>query len=243
MFLVSLILAFILGFIAWFISTLSAGGAVSLLMPILAFTISAELIPPTVTTAALLANPTRVFSFWRCIHWPIASRLIIGSIIGAAVGASLYLHLPSQWLLICIGLFLISTPLQYRFGKSQTSFPMPQILFIPLGFIVALISGMIGGSGAIYNPFLLNSGLQKEALIATKAINSFIMQLVKLISYSTIGALTLDSFVLGVTVGVGGALSIFYAKNHLAKIEHKQFHQYALILMFISGCLLIVKAL
>lgn len=237
-----LILGVICGFIAWFISAISAGGAVSLLMPILAFTISAELIPPVVTTAAIIANPMRVFSFWQWIHWPIAGRLIIGSVIGAALGASLFIYLPTQWLTLLIGLFLITTPLQYRFGQSKRSFNMSIKLFTPLGFIVAFISGLIGGSGPVYNPFLLNAGLEKEELIATKAVNSFIMQLVKLIGYGALSALTLDSVSLGIAIGVGGALSIGTATKYLARIEHKDFQRYTLIMMFIAGGALIIKS-
>ena len=53
--------------------------------------------------------------------------------------------------------------------------------FFPLGLIVSFLSGLIGATGPIHNPFMINYGITKEYLIGTKAVNSLSMQITKLI--------------------------------------------------------------
>lgn len=238
-----LLICFILGFIAWFISTIAAGGAATLLMPILAYSDWAYATAPIITLAAIVANPTRAITFRKHIHWPIAKRLILGSVIGAFIGASLFVQLPVFRVKLLIAIFLISTIFQYRFGRKAISFDLPHWLLTPISAIVAFVSGLIGGSGPVLNTFLLNAGLQKEQLIATKAINSLIMQIAKLLTYGIIGVISFEIGTLGIAIGLGGAASIFLAKHYLARIDHQRFHQYTLILMFFAGVLMLINLL
>ena len=233
----------LLGLGAWFFSTIAAGGAATLLIPVLGFIIAAELIAPSITVAALFANPTRALLFRHHANWSVIRWLLSGSIVGSLLGAYLFTKADSQLLQILIGLFLISTVFQYRFGKSKRSFPMRLSWFFPLGFFVSIISGLVGAAGPVYNPFMLNYGLEKEVLVATKAFNSFIMQLSKLIGYFIFGALTVDIGVTGVAIGLGAIAGIYLAKKHLLNINEDRFRQYTLILMPICGMALIIKAL
>jgi uncharacterized membrane protein YfcA len=91
---------------------------------------------------------------------------------GTVLGAVIFSNIKLEWLQIIVGLFLISTIFQYRFGKKERSLEMKLIWFIPLGFIVELLTTIIGAVGPVLNPFCLNYGLQKEKMIATKTMNS-----------------------------------------------------------------------
>lgn len=242
MILLIVIVLFFLGLGSWFFSTVAAGGAATLLIPVLGFIVAAEMIAPSITVAALFANPTRALLFRHDANWQVIRFLVTGSITGALVGAYLFTQVDAQWLQILIGVFLISTVAQYRFGKSRRSFPMKLSWFFPLGFIVAFISGLIGAAGPVYNPFMLNYGLEKEALVATKAINSLIMQISKLLGYGIFGALTLNIGIYGVAIGLGAMVGIYLAKKHLLTINEDRFRQYTLILMPLCGVALIIKA-
>jgi len=44
---------------------------------------------------------------------------------------------------VLAGLFLISTVVQFRFGKRERSFNMRRWAFLPVGFVVSLVSGII----------------------------------------------------------------------------------------------------
>ena len=57
------LLLFIFGLIAWFFSTVAAGGAATLLIPIISFLIGAQMVAPIISIAALIANPSRAVIF------------------------------------------------------------------------------------------------------------------------------------------------------------------------------------
>ena len=83
----SFLLLFALGLISWFFSTIAAGGAATILIPFIAFTLGAQIVAPTISMAALIANPTRVYAFRKNINWQIICYLLPGSIIGGILGA------------------------------------------------------------------------------------------------------------------------------------------------------------
>lgn len=236
------LLLFVAGAIAWMISTVAAGGAAMLLIPILGLSMSAQSVAPVITVASLMANPSRTFVFWQYIHWPVIARLLPGSVLGALIGAYAFTQVPAFYLQFILGIFLLSTLWQYRFGKRKRSFPMPSWAFFPLGISVAFVSGIVGGAGPVMNPFFLNHGLEKEQLVATKAFNSLALQSTKLLSYLGLGAMSWEMGLSGLLIGTGGIVGVFWARNHLEKIDNERFRQYALYLMPIGGVLLIAKA-
>ena len=92
------------------------------------------------------------------------------------------------------------------------------------------------------NPFFLNHGMEKEQLVATKAINSLALQGTKLLSYVSLGVITLEMGIQGIIIGLGGIAGVFWARHHLQKIDDEGFRRYTLLLMPIGGIILIIKA-
>ncbi|HIF51765.1 MAG TPA: sulfite exporter TauE/SafE family protein [Thiotrichaceae bacterium] len=236
-------LLFLFGLLAWFFSTVAAGGAATLLIPIISFLLGAQLVAPVISVAALLANPSRVYFFRKHIDWQVIRYLLPGSIIGAVIGAWLLTQINVQLIQILLGLFLVSYVLQDKLSKAKLAIKMKLIWFLPLGFSVSFLSGLIGATGPVHNPFMLSYGLMKERLVGTKAINSFIMQLTKLISYSVFGALSIQVVSYGVVLGAGAVIGVFFARKHLENIDALQFRQYTLALMFFCGMAMLIKAL
>lgn len=236
-------LLFILGCLAWFFSTVAAGGAATLLIPIISFLLGAQIVAPTLSVAALIANPSRAFIFRHHVDWQVIRYLLTGSVIGAIIGAWFLTQINNQFMQIILGLFLISYVLQDKFSKTKLSVKMKLHWFFPLGLSVSFLSGLIGATGPVHNPFMLNYGLEKERLIATKAINSFVMQLTKLISYGAFGALSLQILGYGIALGVGAVVGVYMARKHLENIKAEQFRQYTLILMSFCGVIMLIKAI
>ncbi|WP_444911588.1 sulfite exporter TauE/SafE family protein [Microbulbifer sp. PAAF003] len=231
------------GVLIWYISTLAAGGGALLLVPVISFIVGPHLVAPTVTIAKCLASPYRALVFWSYIDWRVVRWLTPGSLVGALLGAYSYTQMSPEWIQIVVGLFLMSTILQYRFGHRERSFPMSLPYFLPLGLVTAFASGLIGAMGPLKNPFLLNYGLEKESLIATKAFNGLLMQLVKLGTYITFSAVSLELAFYGVAAGLGGIIGVTLAKRRLNQISFKKFRKYTLLVMFLCGLVLVIKAL
>ncbi len=228
---------------AWFISTIAAGGAATLLVPVLSFLLGAQLVAPVLSVASACANPSRAWLFRRHIDWPVLSWLLPGSLLGAALGSWTLTRLDPRVIEIIIGLFLLAMVLKDRLGYERPAFRMQRPLFLPLAATASFLSGLVGVTGPILNPFLLNYGLEKETLIATKALNSLLMQMTKISSYTLLGLLTLKTGLYGLLLGMGALVGIHLARGHLLRIERQRFRTYTLVLMGIAGLLLLARGL
>ena len=89
---------------------------------------------------------------------------------------------------------------------------------------------------------MLNYGISKESIVGTKAINSLIMQLTKLVSYGFFGVLTIEIASYGTALGFGAVFGVILARDHLKKISVYQFRKYTLMIMLICGVILLIKA-
>ena len=248
-------LCFALGIVAWWFSTLAAGGAATLLLSPLAFLLGAQAVAPTIAIASLVASPTRVWLFRHYIHWPIARWMIAGSIVGAMAGSYALITIATQNLEIAVGLFLMSTLLQNKLllGPFLSLEPFADklsplrirrpIWFLPIALSVSFISGLIGAAGPLFNPFLLNFGLAKEHLVGTKAANTLVMQVTKLASYLTFGLLSMEVMGYGVALGLGGAIGVYCGRTILFKISQSVFVLIVTGAMFISGLVLFLRGL
>lgn len=136
-------------------------------------------------------------------------------------------------------MFLVSTVLQFRFGKRERSFNMRRWIFLPVAFVVSLVSGIIGEAGPVLNPFYLNYGVEKESMIGTKSVNSIAMQATKIASYFAFGALMKQFLIYGLVIGLAAASASWTGKRILGRMEGKRFRQFVVALMVFTGLLML----
>jgi len=229
--------------LAWFMSTLVAGGAASLLLPLLVWVLGSQQAAPCIAVAAIVSNPTRAFVFAKFINWRVIAFLLPGTCLGAIIGAYGFTQLNSQHIKLLIGIFLVSTLFQERLEKAGFRLIKQAAWFLPLGAMVAFISAVVGALGPVYNPFLLSYGLEKESLIATKAFNSFVMQAIKIIAYGSFGAMNENILGYGFILGISGAIGVLFAKRFLVSMSTQSFKRLMYIFMPLIGCLFIYQSL
>ncbi|MEQ9007974.1 MAG: sulfite exporter TauE/SafE family protein, partial [Ekhidna sp.] len=210
-------------------------------VPVLNWLIGVTHTAPVLNLGIFLGRPARLIIFWRNIKWRLCVYYAPAAIVGAWIGALLFKRADLSFLQILVGLFLISTVFQFRFGKTRKSFEFKEWYFIPLGLIVSVLGTMIGALGPVLNPFYLNAGLDKEALIATKTANSFFTGLAQISSYTFFGLLTTENWVFGITLGFGATLGSIIGKGYLKKIKSEQFRILVIAMMVISGVIMIVR--
>lgn len=235
------VLIFFAGFLAFTVSTVAGGGGALLLVPITSFFLPVNAVPPVVQLGNFLGRPTRVMLFWKFIRWDIVKVYLPAAWVGAFLGAWLFVHLDLRWVQALIGIFLITTIFQYRFGQKSRSFPMQLWMFAPLGGLVCFVSSVIGATGAVLNPFYMNFGVSKEELVATKAVNSFLVAIVQLSTYGFFGVLTADLWPYGLCIGLGAAFGNVIGKRWLAHMSEERFKQWVIAMMVISGVVMLVK--
>ncbi|WP_420578440.1 TSUP family transporter [Ekhidna sp.] len=100
---------------------------------------------------------------------------------------------------------------------------------------------MIGALGPVLNPFYLNAGLDKEALIATKTANSFFLGIAQISSYTFFGLLTAENWIYGITLGLGATLGSIIGKGYLKKMKSEQFRLFVILAMVLSGIVMIIR--
>lgn len=225
--------------LAFILSTLSGGGAALMMVPITSFFLGAQATAPVINLGNMIGRPVRLVLFWKDIDWEVVRYYVPSAIVGSFLGAWVFSSLRLEWLQIVIGIFLVSTIFQYRFGNKKRSFVMKNWYFIPVAFCVTFFSALIGATGAIMNPFYLNHGLIKESLIGTKTINSFLAGISAIGTYTYFGALHGDLWWYGLVFGIGAGIGNYIGKIALGSISSETFRKLVIAMMVISGALMI----
>ncbi|WP_230679843.1 sulfite exporter TauE/SafE family protein [Pontibacter rufus] len=177
------------------------------------------------------------------MNWKVTRYYVPAAVAGVVAGGLLFSNIRAEWLQIFIGMFLLSTVFQYRFGKKERSFSMKLFYFVPLGFLIAFFSTLVGAMGPVLNPFYLNYGVDKESMIGTKTANSFLVGLVQIGTYTTLGALHGNLWLYGLALGAGASIGNYFGKRFLQKISSETFRKLVLIVMVISGAVIIYDQL
>ncbi len=234
---------FVLGTATFTLSTISGGGGAMMQIPILNFLIGTSQTAPVINLGAFISRPARIALFWKYINWKVFWYFVPSAMVGALLAAWFFSEAKIYWIQIFVGLFLISTFFQYRFGKKERSFPVHLWYFIPLGFIISIIGTFTGGMGPILNPFLMNVGIDKEELVATKAAQSFFLGLSQVSGYTFFGLLSKELWIYGIALGLGASLGNYFGKRILKKMSKLSFRRWVITIMVISGFVLLIKAL
>ena len=237
-----LITLFVLGAASFTLSTISGGGGDLMQIPILNFLIGTSQTAPVINLGTFISRPSRIIIFWKHIVWRVFWYYVPSAMVGAVLAAFLFAEVKIYWIQIVVGLFLVSTFFQYRFGKKERSFEVRYWYFIPLGFFISMIGTFTGGMGPILNPFLLNAGIEKESLVGTKAAQAFFLGIAQIGSYTFFGLLTPELWVYGIALGLGATLGNFIGKELLKRMSKLAFRKWVIAIMVISGLVLLVKA-
>ncbi len=233
-------LLFALGAAAFAFSTIAGGGGALLLGATAHHITGVERIVQVVHLTNFIGRPTRMLLFWKHVRWETVVWFVPAAWIGSWLGVRLFVEIEAEWLRLVLGGFLLTTPFQFRFGKSRRSFHMPLWGFAPLGLVVAATSSLVGATGAVLNVFYFNYGLTKEHLVGTKAVNSFLVSIVQLSAYLYYGAWDEHIWGYGLALGCGAILGNVLGKRWLKRFSNVGFQRLALAVMVVSGVLLIV---
>ena len=216
-------------------SILAAGGAGVVFIPISGLFIPISQVPPVLSIAGAVAGIHRAFIYRNEINWRVAQWLIPGTLFGAVLGVCVFSMLPEDWLMICVGLFLLRSGIRGLRRKNEEVAGSNVALFLPASFISSAISGVVGASGPMLNSLYISCRIPKNQIIATKAVGILFLQLTKALSYGAITPASLQIVGLGVIAGIGGMLGNYIGKRLLNKIDDGVFESLINILLIFSG--------
>lgn len=239
------LITFFIGFFAFALSMVCGGGAGLLLIPILGSILPAAQVPAALTIGTAVSSVTKLFIFFQQINWRIVRQFLPMTLPGAILGAWLLSYLAAMYVELCMALFLISN-LPYLFKKepivSDNKLQVSKNFIRLVGFLTGFISALTGAVGVLFNRAYLRCGLDKEAIVATRAANEIILHILKLCLYAYYGLFTLKAFYLGIVIAIAAIMATYLMKYVLPKISISLFSKFGYSAMVISGVILLNSA-
>ena len=230
---------FVASFGAWFLSMLAGGGSPFILLPMISLLLGAQAVAPVITTGLLIGNAQRGLTFWSDVSWRVTAWYVPGAVVGALIGCYGLTKIHVEGLQLLLGVGLLVMVANYVLAPQESQVTVKAWYFLPISFINAIGSGLIGSTGPVLNPVYFNYGLEKEAMVATKAINKTALHLIKLIAYASFGSLSQEYIAYGLVIGLGAIPANWLGKLVLAKMSAQQFRQMVFAFVAVSGVAMI----
>jgi uncharacterized protein len=204
-----------------------AGYGTGALMPlVLVPLVGAAPVVPIIAISALFTNAARVFAFRRRLDTRRAMIALVAALPTCALGAWLYTLLSGRGAAIVIGTTLMATvPLRRLLKRSGYHLGEKGYAAGAAGWGVVM-GGSIG-AGIILLSLMMATGLEGAAVIATDAMVSFVVGVIKFGVFALAGVVTPLVLVIGILIGVIGFFSTFLAR---LIVERMPVHVHAIIL-------------
>lgn len=237
-----LILVAVAALITSIVGGVSGYGA-GLLMPlVLVPLIGAEAVVPVLGVSAIFNNFSRIIAFRKDIAWTHVWRIALVAAPFSFFGAAFYSELSGPGAAILIGSALIllvpARRILNRFNRSLS----PSAVY-GSGALFGLVTGGVPGAGVILISLLLSLGVTGAATIATDAVISLIVGLVKIATFQSYGQLPLSSWALATLIGVSGIPGAFMAKWISERLSIKVHTGLMDAVVVIGGAFLIARGM
>jgi uncharacterized membrane protein YfcA len=166
---------------AIFNAAFSAGGAL-IILAITSTVLPVQAIVPIHSTLLIGSTLTRVMLFWEYIDWKIVIPFLIGALLGAFIGARIYIELPESIIALAIGgVMLIAIWLPSVSWRPRLRHPWAIV-----GFIHSLLSTLFA-YGAVMHAVILHTGLNRRQIVGTLGGCLSGMSIFKIVGYASFG--------------------------------------------------------
>jgi uncharacterized protein len=219
-----------------------AGYGTGALLPlVLVPMVGALPVVPIITISALFTNVSRLLAFRRYADWRRAAIALVAAIPTCVLGAWGYTFLTGKGAAIVIGaMLIISVPVR-RLMKHRG------IQFSDAGFAAGaagygVLVGGTAGSGVVMLSLLMAAGLQGAAVVATDAVISIVISMVKISVFGLAGVLTPQIIALAILIGLAAMPGAYIAR---LLVERMPVHFHTAILdavVLLGGTFLIAGA-
>jgi uncharacterized membrane protein YfcA len=160
------------------------GGGVFLLA-VMAAVLSPSVVVPIHGAVQLASNFTRSARLLSRVSWRIVLLYVPTMVLGIGIGLQLYRGAGMPWFRPLIGVFVVAFLLWDRFHPRHLR--LPRWTFAPAGLIGGVMTIVIGASGPYLAAFFLRDDLDREEIVATKAVIQTLGHLLKVPAFLSIG--------------------------------------------------------
>jgi uncharacterized membrane protein YfcA len=216
-------------------------GAGIIMVPILVWVFGAKAAVPIMAIAALLANASRVWVWWREVDWRAAGVYAAAAVPFTLVGASTYVVIDARTIETTLGAFLLVL-VPVRRWLAARHWQLKRWHLAIVGAAIGLLTGLVAATGPINAPFFLMYGLTKGAYIATEAMASIAVHTTKTAVFSAAGLTDIDNLFRGLAVGTGLMAGSLLSKRLLLRIQPAQFHMLMDVVIVLAGLGMLLTA-
>jgi uncharacterized membrane protein YfcA len=169
---------------------------------------------------------------------------LLVTIIGVFVGTKLLVTLP-LWILnlflgVMVLIFIISNWLRLEIEISPR---LEKMLALPVGFVSGFLNGLTNAAGPALAIYLYSLKLQKRDFIKTIATIFIITKLSQLVAVSTWNLFNRTTLYLSLGVTLFVLLGFYGGLKTQDRINQQTFSRVLLVLLFVIGLTLILRAL
>lgn len=222
---------FTASFFAALVSGSAGFGGALLLLPVLVLAVGPVQAVPLLTVAQFVGNFSRVaFGFSR-IQWRPVLLFLLGALPAALLGALLFLELPKEALVRCIGaaIFLLALLLHRRPEMVRPTMPF----LVGGGATTGFLSGMAGSAGPLGATVFLSLNLPPGVYVASEAVTALAIHAVKLPVYGHAIPQDARFWILAGVASLGMMLGTWAARHVIERLPVPAFRRYVLALLFL----------
>jgi uncharacterized membrane protein YfcA len=214
----------------------AAGGIV--LLGLMAMVMPPLALIPVHTVVMLGSGVTRTMIMWRNVMRPAVLPFVIGSLIGAALGARVFVALTTTWLELILGAFILFVtwmPKLGRFGAERGRFAV-------LGFMTTFLGVFVSATGTLLAPFIAASTPDRRVHVATMGALMSITHIAKIAAFGFIG-FAIGSYVpLMAAMVAAGAVGNWVGEVALLRTSEKSFRLVLQVALTLLGLRLLWSA-
>ncbi len=156
---------------------------------------------PLVAVVMVVSHGMRAMVFRDRVDWKIFALIFCVAFPFILLGVYTYVGLSEAGVGLFLGtMLLITLPLRRYLKNREIKLPRAAIgmVAIPYGFL----SGASFGVGLILGPILLGTGMSGQTLIATLAVQGFMLNLIKAVAFGLSPLLGFREIALGIVLGL-----------------------------------------
>ncbi len=241
---VDVLLVTAVSFGAAVLSAIVGMGGGSVLVGTMSLVLPGAAVIPVHGVVQLASNATRTLAFLSAVRWRLFFLFAPGLVAGTAVAAWVYSGVKFTSFRLVIGGFLVVAVLWRRWAPALRR--PPHGLYVVVGFVSGVLALFVGATGPFVAPFFQRDDLDKEHIVATKAVCQSLTHALKVPAFLALGfafdayAVPLLCFVLAVVAGT------FVGKQLLTRISRRSFERlFEIVLLGLAAVLIVsgVRAL
>jgi uncharacterized membrane protein YfcA len=214
-----------------------------LLLPlVLVPIVGAQAIVPIIGISALFTNTSRVLAFRSDVDRRLALPIILCSVPTCILGAYGFTLLTGPGAALLIGTMLVVlVPARRLLTHLKVRLQRPGVA--AASGVYGVLVGGTTGAGIVLLSILMMAGLSGRAVIATDALVSIAVGIVKTASFQAFGALPLDSWIMALVIGAAGTPGAFVAKRLTENLSVKVHNAILEVAIVAGGLILIAQSL